>query len=199
MPRVSRRADVRATAARLFREHGYRSATMDLIADAVGLNKGTIYHYYPSKSAILFEMMSEQLDITLGLIGRVSEGGRPIDRFTELVRLEVGQAATASDELVVFFQELPWLEQNVGPEEARAILERVDQYRTLSQDLIREGIAAGEFREVDVTIVHYSIIGTLAYIPNWFRARAGRSRANLIDELTEFILSGLRAPRSDAD
>jgi TetR/AcrR family transcriptional regulator, cholesterol catabolism regulator len=53
VPRPSRRADVCATAARLFREYGYSSATMDLIADEVGLNKGTLYHYYPSKSAIL--------------------------------------------------------------------------------------------------------------------------------------------------
>lgn len=58
MPRTSRRADVRATAARLFREHGYSSATMDLLADEVGLNKGTLYHYYPAKSAILYELLS---------------------------------------------------------------------------------------------------------------------------------------------
>ena len=45
MPRPSRRAEVCATAARLFREYGYSSATMDLIADEVGLNKGTLYHY----------------------------------------------------------------------------------------------------------------------------------------------------------
>jgi AcrR family transcriptional regulator len=50
MPRISRRADVRATAARLFREHGYSSATMDLLADEVGLNKGTLYHYYPASA-----------------------------------------------------------------------------------------------------------------------------------------------------
>ncbi|WP_396655706.1 TetR/AcrR family transcriptional regulator [Microbacterium sp.] len=196
MPRASRRADVRATAARLFREHGFRAATMDLIADAVGLNKGTLYHYYPSKSAVLYELMSDQLDVTLGLIERVDPDGSPRERLAELLRLEANQAANASDELVVFFQELPWIQQNLTAEQAEDILTRVGKYREITQGLLSDGIASGEFRQLDVTTAHYSIIGILAYVPNWFRPRPGRSRETLAGELSEFILSGLSAPAS---
>ncbi|WP_370617792.1 TetR/AcrR family transcriptional regulator [Mumia sp. Pv 4-285] len=195
MPRVSRRADVRSTAAQLFREHGYSSATMDLIADTVGLNKGTLYHYYPSKSAILFELLADQLDTTMELLAKVPATGTPTERFRELIRLEVTQAAGASDELVVFFQELPWVERNLPAEQASDVLRRVDKYRSFSQKLLKEGIDAGEFRPVNVSIVHYSIVGVLAYIPNWFRPRSGRGKAALVEELTEFVLAGVLATR----
>ncbi|MGH1561631.1 TetR/AcrR family transcriptional regulator [Mumia sp. DW29H23] len=195
MPRVSRRADVRSTAARLFREHGYSSATMDLIADTVGLNKGTLYHYYSSKSAILYELLSDQLDTTITLLGKVPDEGTPTERFRELVRLEVAQAAGASDELVVFFQELPWVERNLPAEQASDVLRRVEKYRNFSQKLLKEGIAAGEFRPVNVSVVHYSIVGVLAYIPNWFRPRSGRGKNAVVEELTEFVLAGILKPQ----
>ncbi len=191
MPRVSRRPEVRATAARLFREHGYSPATMDLIADTVGLNKGTLYHYYPSKSAILYELLSDQLDTTMTLLGKVPSEGTATERLRELIRLEVTQAAGASDELVVFFQELPWVERNLPADQANDILRRVAKYRDFSQKILKEGIAAGEFRAINVSFVHYSIVGMLAYIPNWFRARAGRGRNALVDELSEFVLQGV--------
>lgn len=163
---------------------------MDLVADTVGLNKGTLYHYYPSKSAILYELLSDQLDATMTLLGRVPTDGTATERFRELVRLEVTQAAGASDELVVFFQELPWIERNLPTEQASDLLRRVDKYRSFSQKILKDGIASGEFRPMNVSFVHYSIVGMLAYIPNWFNPRSGRVK--LVEELTEFVLSGVR-------
>ena len=148
MPRVSRRADVRATAARLFREHGYSSATMDLLADEVGLNKGTLYHYYPAKSAILYELLSDQLDLTLALLARVPACGSPAERLRELVRLQVEHVARAHDEVVVFFQELPWIEKNLPPEQAADLRKRIEQYRTFAEQQLMEGNAAGDRKSV---------------------------------------------------
>ena len=45
-----------AEAVRIFREKGYHAASMQNIADAVGLQKGSLYHYIPSKEALLFKI-----------------------------------------------------------------------------------------------------------------------------------------------
>jgi AcrR family transcriptional regulator len=195
MPRISRRADVRDTAARLFREHGYSSATMDLLADEVGLNKGTLYHYYPSKSAILYELLSDQLDVTLGLLAQVPACGSPAERLRELVRLQVEHVAGAHDEVVVFFQELPWIEKNLPPEQAADLRKRIVQYRTFAEQLLMEGIAAGEFRDLDVAMIHHCIVGILAYVPAWFRIRPGRPSASLVTELADFVMAGVSPAR----
>lgn len=191
MPRSSRRGDVRETAARLIREHGYSSATMDLLADEVGLNKGTLYHYYPSKSAILYELLSDQLDTTLSLLEKVPIEGSPTDRLRELVRLQVEQVSRASDGLVVFFQEVPWIEKNLPADQAQDLRQRMLTYRRFSQDLLDEGVAAGHFRKLDVSVVHNSIVGILAYVPDWFRVSSRTSQKTLVDEVTEFVLQGV--------
>ena len=177
MPRTSRRADVRATAARLFREHGYSSATMDLLADEVGLNKGTLYHYYPAKSAILYELLSDQLDITLALLAEVPADGSATKRMRAFIRLQVEHVASTPDELVVFFQELPWIDKNLASAQAADLRKRIETDRTFTRQLLDEGIAAGEFRPLDVDMIHYSVVGILSYIPVWFRARSGRTKA----------------------
>jgi len=195
MARPSRRAEVRAAAARLFREYGYNAATMDLIADNVGLNKGTLYYYYPGKSAILYEVLSDQLDATLTMLSLVPAGGSAADRLRAFVRMQVNRVARSPDELVLFFQELPLIDKNLTPEQVASLRRRIEEYRRFSAGLLADGVAAGEFRALDVNIIHYSIVGILAYIPIWFRAGAGRTNARLVDELAEFVLSGVALHR----
>lgn len=193
MPRPSRRAEVRAAAARLIRQHGYDSATMDLLADEVGLNKGTLYHYYPSKSAILYELMSGQVDNTISLMQQVPDEGTAGERFEALVRLQVGHVATQHDELVVFFQEWPWIERHLTEGEAAQLRSRVQDYVRFASRLLEEGIRAGEFRPLSVGTVLNSITGILAYVPEWFSGTSKRSRSALVAELTTFVMRGIRA------
>lgn len=193
MPRPSRRDEVYATAARIIRTQGYSAATMDCIADEVGLNKGTLYHYYPSKSAILYELLSVQIDATLKFVGRVPKEGTATERLRELIGLQVEHVATRHDELVVFFHEFPWIDQHLPEEQAKDIRRRIEKYERFTKQLLRNGVRSGEFRSLDLDAIMYSIIGMLAYVPNWFRPSNGKEQAALVDELTDFIIGGVIA------
>lgn len=198
MPRPSRRADVCATAARLFREYGYSSATMDLIADEVGLNKGTLYHYYPAKSAILFELLSKQVDATLELVDRVPASGTLTERMRELVQLQVEHVSNKHDEVVVFFQELPWVEKHLPPEQAADLRRRIRRYEHFTKQLLAGGVRSGEFRPIDVGMVMSSVVGILAYVPVWFRAPTAKAQATLVQELTDLVMNGIVTPSRSA-
>jgi AcrR family transcriptional regulator len=199
LPRPSRRAEVCATAARLFREYGYSSATMDLIADEVGLNKGTLYHYYPAKSAILFELLSRQVDATLELVDEVPAEGTAAERMRELVRLQVDHVSNKHDEIVVFFQELPWVEKHLPPEQAADLRRRIRRYEHFTKQLLTAGVRTGEFRAIDVAMVMSSMVGILAYVPVWFRASTPKAQAALVNELTDFVMNGIvAAPQETA-
>ena len=198
MPRPSRRADVCATAARLFREYGYSSATMDLIADEVGLNKGTLYHYYPAKSAILFELLSKQVDATLELVDKVPAEGTLTQRLRELIRLQVDHVSNKHDEIVVFFQELPWVEKHLPPEQAADLRRRIRRYEHFTKQLLTAGVRTGEFRPIDVGMVMSSMVGILAYVPVWFRASTPKAQAALVMELTDFVMNGIADPAWEA-
>jgi AcrR family transcriptional regulator len=56
---------IRKIATRLFQERGYHATTMGEIATEAGLNKATVYHYYPSKQRLLFDIYSSGIDAIL--------------------------------------------------------------------------------------------------------------------------------------
>lgn len=51
------RAELAAGAIQVFRRHGFHGLGMRKIAEEIGVSKGTLYHYFPSKKA-LFEACS---------------------------------------------------------------------------------------------------------------------------------------------
>src|SRR5690554_5416202 len=51
--RVNRRDDIIRASADLFERVGYHKASMQMLADEVGLGKPTLYHYFKSKNEIL--------------------------------------------------------------------------------------------------------------------------------------------------
>jgi AcrR family transcriptional regulator len=166
---------------------------MDLIADEVGLNKGTLYHYYPAKSAILFELLAKQVDATLELVDRVPADGTLTERMRELVRLQVELVSNKNDDIVVFFQELRWVEKHLPPEQAADLRRRIRRYEHFTKQLLTAGIRSGEFRPIDVGMVMSSMVGILAYVPIWFRASTGKAQATLVQELTDFVMNGIIA------
>ena len=193
MPRQSRQAQVCATAALLFRDYGYSTATMDQLAAQVGLTKGALYYYYPSKSAILFDLMSTQLDAALELVDRVPADGTAGERMRELVRLQVDRASHSHDEILVFFQELPWAEKHLQAEQAADLRARIRKYEDFNRQLLASGVRSGEFRPMEVGMVMSSIVGILAYLPAWSRGFTGRARAALVGELTDFVMHSIAA------
>jgi AcrR family transcriptional regulator len=51
---VRREKEILAAATRVFAEMGYRQADVQVVADRVGVGKGTVYRYFPTKEALFF-------------------------------------------------------------------------------------------------------------------------------------------------
>jgi AcrR family transcriptional regulator len=56
-----KRAAILKGAAALFAERGYAGASVKMIADACGISKALLYHYYPDKEAVLFDILDAHL------------------------------------------------------------------------------------------------------------------------------------------
>src|ERR671928_1644479 len=65
---LSRREELLAVATKLFAARGYHGTRINDVADVVGLNKATVYHYYASKSLILFDIYREAADRTVAAV-----------------------------------------------------------------------------------------------------------------------------------
>src|ERR1700687_2748657 len=102
---MSRREELLAVATKLFAARGYNGTRMDDVADVVGLNKDTVYHYYASKSLILYDIYKSAADFTVPALhdDPTASARETIYHFTR--RLLVGIAGNI-ERAAVYFQEI---------------------------------------------------------------------------------------------
>lgn len=62
-----RRAEILNAALELFAERGYRNASLAAVAEKVGLSQQGVLHYFPSKDALLIEVLKlrDQIDVNV--------------------------------------------------------------------------------------------------------------------------------------
>jgi len=81
----ARRDALLSAAADLFSTHGFEAVTVSEIALAADLATGTVYNYFPTKTALLMAILSADLDAMLEEIGR--EAASPIDALLSVFRV----------------------------------------------------------------------------------------------------------------
>ena len=68
-------------------------------------------------------------------------------------------------------------------------------YFDLVRDTLRELQAAGRLREVDPTVATFGLIGTILWLPRWFRQNGRLSQEAVAKEIANIALGGLLEPR----
>lgn len=155
---TSRREELLNVAAKLFAARGYHGTRMDDVAEAVGLNKATVYHYYASKSLILYDIYKSAADFTVEALhdDPTSSARETIYHFTR--RLMVG-IANDLERAAVYFQEGPYIAEWFTEEQVEYIRHSEAQVYEHVRDVIDRGIASGEFYDCDSHVLALGYIG----------------------------------------
>lgn len=182
-----RRTRILTEAAKVFRQKGYNSATMEDLASALGVTKAAVYYYYPKKHDILLEICEQALDRALERM-RQNDGAKPAaERLRQLVADHVEIMTDNLEEWTVFFQELDLR----NDPRARRVIARQREFGERVEELIQAGIDSGDFRsDADVKLVSVAILGMCNWLYRWFRA-AGRTPEQIIHEFNELLAHGL--------
>src|SRR5438552_1084243 len=142
----SRRTDMCRTAAQLFRDRGFDATSVSDVARALGMTKAGLYHYFDSKEALLFEIMTYGLDRVRDEVVVPARAVRdPEERLRYIVTRHAsitthgrGAVAHLNDEM----RALP-------PAARRRIEERMRRYVDLVRTTLAELKASRRLRDVD--------------------------------------------------
>src|SRR5919199_6702348 len=87
-PPRERSEEVYAAALRLFREKGYHATSMQDIAGAVGLYKGSLYHYIGGKEELLVRVFERGMGALLAEVEAIAAdaGMAPGDQLRAVIR-----------------------------------------------------------------------------------------------------------------
>ena len=194
-PLLTRRAEICRTAAQIFRERGYDATSVSDIARALGITKAGLYHYFESKEALLFEITAYGLDrVRDDVIAPVRGMRDPEERLRELVVRHAciathGRGAVA--QLVDEIRALPAANRKV-------LEERMRLYFDLVRDTLKELRALGRLRNVDPTVATFGLIGTILWLPRWFRQNGRLTQEQVAHQIADIALGGLlkeKAPK----
>lgn len=149
-----------AAAAVEFAAHGFDAASVDRIARAARLNKAMIYYHFASKAALYRAVIHDLLAAVLERVQAVATSAAPpAEKLRAFVRAIVSEA-----ERRPHFAPLVLREVAVGGRHLdRATLDLLRRVPETLATIMTEGVAAGVFRARHPLLVHFGIIGPLAF------------------------------------
>ena len=187
----SRRAEICRAAARIFRDHGFDATAMSDIARALRMTKAGLYHYFPSKEAMLFEIMTFGLErmndevIAPALLERDPEA-----RLRRMIAQHARIITRAEGVVAQLFHE-----QRALPAHMRKVInDQERRYYHLVRDTLKELKAAGRVRAADLSISALSLIGMVQWLPRWFRPEGPLTIDQAAREITDLAFAAVLKP-----
>ncbi len=186
--------EIIAAAAKVFRTKGYHAATVQDIADEVGILKGSLYHHFESKEDLLYLIVKEPIARMYQTMGEIVEIDLPApEKLRRAILAHVEAFDRHYPHLFVYLREREEMKRRFR----ELIKLSPKQYERFWQQILREGIKSGEFRaDLDVQVVSYGLLGMLNWLYQWYRPQGRLSVREVAEQFTAMALSGLAAPAS---
>ena len=185
----TRRIEILKSAAAAFRRRGYHGASVEEIAEALHMTKGSLYYYFRNKEEILYFCHDYSLDILLDLLKDVEAEGRSPEE--KLRRLIVAFVHMIIDELhgTALTMDL----QALSPRALRRIIAKRDRFDRGVRRVLQEGMDAGVFRRGDAKLRTFAILGAVNWISRWFDPRGTAASEEIGQAFADHLVGGLLA------
>jgi AcrR family transcriptional regulator len=181
--------EVLAAAGKIFYARGYANATVQDVADELGILKGSLYHYIDNKEDLLFRLFQEIHQDGVELILEPVEEAEDLDALARLelfVRLQAEFNLEHLERIAVYHNDF----DRLGPERRTDLLERRRRHEglfiSLLVDVDREvGIA------MDPALASKLAYGAFIWVYRWYDTEGRLSRAEMVDTCSTFVLRGI--------
>lgn len=175
-------------AAHLFRTRGFHATSMNDISREMGIRKSSIYYYIKSKDDLLFDISR----ITTEMLIPVAEEAAFSDLEPEKkLRLIIdNHVKLIAENFDFFFTSLHELQSLT--ERKQEVLDIRDRYERLVRGIIRSGIQNGTFRDIDVKIATFTLLGMMNWMIRWYHADGPISYEEIADIFSEIFINGIK-------
>lgn len=203
------RETILLAAAEVLRVSGYEATTMKDIASRVNLTAASLYHHFKNKDFLLLEVLVLGLERTLSQLEPIAHA--PLnagDRLRAMITTHivhvtenptVGAAMVFEIRALANTRTVPRHGGQVTAEdyamfesERAKFFRQRDHFEALFQTAIREGIASGEFRAVDASIVTKAMLGAQNWVGVWYRGGGRLGGEQIAAVIADTFLASLQ-------
>jgi AcrR family transcriptional regulator len=183
-----RRQAILDAAAGLFARESFAGTSIAAIAEQCGTSKALLYHYYPSKETLLYDMLCAHCK----LLEETAEDAVDHDQSPEialqsLIRSLMNVYITSRDKHVVLLNDLGAL-----PEEQQLQIKELQRsvVQVIKKLLVR---LRPELRAEEQTSLAMYLMGAINWTYTWFSIDGPMSAQEYADMATSLFLNGVRS------
>ena len=186
---ASRQEEILETAVKLFAKHGYANTDTQLLADEIGVGKGTLYRYFPSKERLflaaadrVMRKLRQQID------ARIAGIEDPLGRIATAVRTFLAFVADHPEFVELLIQERAHFKDRKKPTYFEHREANVERWRALYRSII----AQGRVRNMPVDRITY-VMSDLLYGTMFTNYFAGRRKPSDVQaqEILDVVFHGI--------
>jgi TetR/AcrR family transcriptional regulator, cholesterol catabolism regulator len=176
-------------AATIFGQKGYHAASMQDIADAVSLQKASLYYHVSSKQDILIALLDKALDILIERLSIVKDAPLVNDKKLRLAMetylgVLLDHRSLASVLLLEYRSLDPHLKSSHMP--------RRHRFEGIWRGIIEDGIKEGIFSPVDPGLTARALLGLMNWTIMWYREDGSLSPKDIAEKYWKLAVSGLK-------
>jgi AcrR family transcriptional regulator len=188
-PREERWAELLETATQVFYEKGYEGASLQDIAERLGMLKGSLYYYIKTKEDLLFEVISTVHQEGLAVIqARAEVPGDPLQRLKNVIVGHVEHICRNLVPTTVFLHELDAL----PPKRRREILGSDHAYQGVFRDLITLAQKKRQVRaDLDPRLAALSVLGSTNWVYRWFQPGGDLTPEKIGAQIADMAIHGI--------
>ncbi len=183
----TKRQGILSRSAILFAEHGYTGTSITMIAEACGVSKALMYHYYSSKDAVLFDLLQDHLQNLVAVVEAAAQSaGEPNEKLFAIsaVLLEAYRGADAEHQVQISsLKLLPPPQQEILKEMERRLV-------AIVSEAIAAAIPHAAKKRHLLKPLTMSLFGMLNWHYLWFRDGKGITREKYARMVTSLVLAG---------
>ena len=182
--------EVLEAAIKVFYERGYAEATVQDVANEVGILKGSLYHYISTKEDLLyrlFELVHEQVE-SIKLAAEAATDLNPVERLELYVHKQVQYNLENIERISIYYHDLGLL----GPERLAIVQAERRAHNSFVTELIKEAQSAGlTDNTLDARMLANCVFGTIIWTYRWYRPDSRASRETVARLCESFALHGI--------
>ena len=191
-----KRQGILGRSAALFAEHGYTGTSITMIAEACGVSKALMYHYYSSKDAVLFDLLEDHLQNLVTAVEAASQSAGEAEEKLYAISaalLEAYRGADAEHQVQISsLKLLPPAQQEVLKEMERKLV-------VIVSDAIAAAIPHAAKKRQLLKPLTMSFFGMLNWHYLWFRDGKGITREKYARMVTGLVLAGAEEAMAAAE
>jgi AcrR family transcriptional regulator len=179
---------IRAAGLRLIYARGFEAMSLRQLAAEVGIQPGSLYNYFDTKQALLFEIVRTHMDDLLASLKAALVGiDDPVERLKAFVSFHVRYHMNRKELVYIATSELRSLE--AGNRAAIVALRKA--YESIVIAILADGAKSGAFKIFDSRVTAYAIIAMLTGLCEWYSPDGRLGKDALVEIYLQQVMRGV--------